>query len=223
MMVPPPPPPPALPWPPPPAAPSQWMPVEHCCMLPGLVSGSHLALRLPSVDLHSTPRICMPCPHDTEHCKERGQRGELKHYKLLQYVLTEGANKNSFVCAKDDARPGPMTKCCREMWKVKVKVKRKAKGEQVKGMRSRRVGGGSAPWSGKACSCFSPSHTSYSSFSFFFSAHITCTRSRIQMQILILFAFCQLLLVPRGVCVTSLAARIVYLYFPFMAFFAVHA
>lgn len=74
-------------------------------MLPGLVSGSHLALRLPSVDLHSTPRICMPCPHDTEHCKERGQRGELKHYKLLQYVLTEGANKNSFVCAKDDARP----------------------------------------------------------------------------------------------------------------------
>lgn len=39
---------------------------------------------------------------------EREREGYRKHYKLLQYVLTEkGANKNSFVCAKDEARLGP--------------------------------------------------------------------------------------------------------------------
>lgn len=50
-----------------PGADSHEMPVVHCWTLEGFVRGSHLALKPPSADLHSTLRICMPWPQDSEH------------------------------------------------------------------------------------------------------------------------------------------------------------
>jgi len=55
-------------------------------MLPGFVSGSHFALRLPSVDLHSTPRICIPCPQETEHCDLK--EGGVASVSILNYFNT---------------------------------------------------------------------------------------------------------------------------------------
>lgn len=64
--------------------PSHEMPVVHCCTLEGFVRGSHLALSLPSGDLHSTPRIWIPWPQDTEHFCLKGKRKQENIKKYLK-------------------------------------------------------------------------------------------------------------------------------------------